>query len=55
MTTLKDQLIKIGGKLVSQSRYVALQMARVAIPRNLFADILRMIGELRSPPLASNA
>jgi hypothetical protein len=25
-------------------------MAEVAIPKNLFADILRMIAELRPPP-----
>jgi hypothetical protein len=36
-------------------RYVAFQMAEVAIPRNLFADILRMIAELRSPPVTSTA
>ena len=30
-------------------------MAEVAIPRNLFADILRMIAELRSPPVTSPA
>jgi hypothetical protein len=26
-------------------------MAEVAIPRNLFADILRLIVELRPPPI----
>jgi hypothetical protein len=36
-------------------RYVAFQMAEVAIPRNLFADILRLIAELRSPPILSTA
>jgi hypothetical protein len=30
-------------------------MAEVAIPRNLFADILRLIAELRSPPVTSTA
>jgi hypothetical protein len=30
-------------------------MAEVAIPRNLFADILRMIAELRSPLVTSTA
>jgi hypothetical protein len=30
-------------------------MAEVAIPRNLFADILRQIAELRPPPLTSTA
>jgi hypothetical protein len=31
-------------------RYVAFQMAEVAISRHLFADILRLIAELRPPP-----
>jgi hypothetical protein len=35
---------------VRHGRYVAFQMAEVAIPRNLFANILQMIAELRSPP-----
>jgi hypothetical protein len=30
-------------------------MTEVAIPRNLFADILRLIAELRPPPLTSTA
>ena len=53
MTTLREKLIKIGAKVVSHARYVAFQMAEVAIPRNLFADILRMIDELRPPPIRS--
>jgi Transposase DDE domain group 1 len=48
LTTLKEKLIKIGAKVVSHGRYVAFQMAEVAIPGNLFADILRMIAELRA-------
>jgi hypothetical protein len=34
LTSLKEKLIKIGGKVVSR---VAFQMGDVAIPRNLFA------------------
>jgi hypothetical protein len=30
-------------------RYVVYQMAEVAMSRNLFADILRLIAELRPP------
>jgi hypothetical protein len=30
------------------------RMAEVAIPRNLFADILRLIAELRPPPAAAS-
>jgi len=35
---------------VSHGRSIAFQMAEVAIPRELFADILRLIAELRPPP-----
>ena len=52
LTTLKEKLIKIGAKVVSYGRYVAFQMAEVASPRDLFAGILRMIAELRAPPMA---
>jgi hypothetical protein len=50
LTSLREKLIKIGAKVVNHGRYVAFQMAEVAIPRHLFADILRLIAELRSPP-----
>jgi hypothetical protein len=33
--------------------YVAFQMAEAAIPGSLFADILRLIAELRPPPITS--
>ena len=50
LTSLREKLIKIGAKLVSHGRYVAIQMAEVAIPKTLFADILRLIAELRPLP-----
>ena len=50
LTSLKEKLIKIGAKIISHGRYVAFQMAEVAISRHLFADILRLIAELRPPP-----
>jgi hypothetical protein len=53
LTTLKDKLIKIGAKVVSHGRYVAFQMAEVAIPRQMFQEILRLIGELRPQPTTS--
>jgi hypothetical protein len=55
LTSLKEKLIKIGAKVVSRGRYVAFQMAEVAIPRNLFADSPRLIAELRAPPVISTA
>jgi len=50
LTSLKEKLIKIGAKVVSHGRYVAFQMAEVAVPRMLFAEILLLIGELPPPP-----
>jgi hypothetical protein len=38
---------------VRHARYAVFQMAEVAIPRNLFANILRMIADLRPPPITS--
>ena len=50
LTSLREKLIKVGAKLVSHGRYVAFQMAEVAVTRMLFAEILRLIAELRPPP-----
>ena len=51
LTSLKKKFIKIGAKVVSHGHYVAFQMAEVAVPRNLFADILRLIGNCGRRPL----
>ena len=53
LTTLREKLIKIGAKVVCHSRQVIFQMAEVAVPRQLFRDILRAIERLRlatAPP-----
>ena len=50
LTTLRDRLIKIGGKIVRHGRYATFQMPEVAIPRDLFADILSRIERLRPKP-----
>jgi hypothetical protein len=50
LTTLREKPVKIGAKVVSHGRYVAFQMAEVAVPRRLFAEVLRLIGRLRAPP-----
>src|SRR5262245_43148827 len=50
LTSLKDKLIKIGAKVVSHGRYVIFQMAEVAIARQMFQEILRLIAELRPQP-----
>jgi hypothetical protein len=50
LTTLREKLIKIGAKVVHHGRYVIFQMAEVAVPKRLFAAILRRIARLRDPP-----
>src|SRR5439155_16662691 len=50
LTSLKEKLIKIGAKVVSHGRYVVFQLAEVAVPRQMFQEILRLIAELRPQP-----
>ena len=50
LTTLRDKLVKIGARIVHHGRYVVFQLAEVAVPRALFADILRRIDRLRPQP-----
>src|SRR5262245_35884569 len=50
LTSLKDKLIKIGAKVVRHGRYVVFQMAEVAIARQMFQEILRLIAQLRPQP-----
>jgi hypothetical protein len=50
LTSLRKKLVKIGAKVVSHGRYVTFQMAEVAVPRQMFADILSLIARLRAPP-----
>ncbi len=43
--------VKIGAKVVSHGRYVTFQLAEVAVPRELFQKILRLIDGLRPAAL----
>jgi hypothetical protein len=47
LTTLREKLAKIGAKVVSHGRYVTFQLAEVAVSRDLFRKILRLIDDLR--------
>jgi hypothetical protein len=47
LTTLREKLVKIGAKVVSHGRYVTFQLAEVAVSRDLFRKILRLIDDLR--------
>jgi len=54
LSSLGEKLIKIGAKLIRHVRYVAFQMAVVAIPKMMFAEVLRLIIEhWPQPPTAS--
>ncbi len=50
LTTLRVKLIKIGAKVVRHGRYVTFQLAEVAVPRDLFREILRAIDGLQLRP-----
>ncbi len=50
LTTLREKLVKIGAKVVSHGRYVTFQLAEVAVARDLFRKILRLIDDLRPRP-----
>jgi len=50
LTSLLEKLIKISAKVVSHGRYVTFQMAEVAVPRQMFAEILSPIARLQAPP-----
>ena len=47
LTTIREKLIKIGGKVVAHARYTTFQMAEVAVPRVLFNRVVQMIDHLR--------
>ncbi len=50
MTTLREKLVKIGAKVVAHGRYVTFRLAEMAVPRDLFRKILRLIDDLRPRP-----
>jgi hypothetical protein len=49
LTTLREKLVKIGAR-IRHGRYVVFQLAEVAVPRALVAEILRRIERLRPRP-----
>jgi hypothetical protein len=51
LTTLREKLVKVGARLVRHGRYAIFQLAELAVPRSLFAEILRRIDRLRGSPM----
>ena len=50
LTTLREKLVKIGSRLIRHARRLVLQMAEVAVTRDLFAQILTRIRLLSPVP-----
>ncbi len=46
LTVLRENLVKIGAKVVRHARYVVFEVAEVAVPRELFAAVR---GRIRRP------
>ena len=53
LATLREKLVKIGARVVRHSRSVVFQLAEMAVPRVLFAEVLRRIDRLRGPPMVA--
>jgi Transposase DDE domain group 1 len=53
LTRPREKLVKIGARIVRHGRYVVFQLAEMAVPRALFAEILRRIERLRRPPIVA--
>jgi hypothetical protein len=50
LTSRRNELVKIGVRIVTHTRYVALQMIEVAATRESFQGILPLIDGLRTGP-----
>ena len=50
LSSVQLKLVKIGAKVVSHSRRSVFQMAEVAVPGELFAELLTRIRRLAAVP-----
>lgn len=48
LTSLRDRMIKIGAKAICHARSITLQLAEVAVPRDLWAQTLATIAGLKA-------
>ena len=51
LTTLRAKPGKIGARTMRHGRYLAFQLAKMAVPRAPFAAVLRRIDRPRGPPV----
>jgi hypothetical protein len=50
LTSIQSRLIKIGARVVRHARKITFQLAEVAVPRNIFGQILATIRNIKPPP-----
>ena len=50
LRSLQVKLIKMGGRLVRHARRLVFQLAEVAVPREVFRQVLERIGGLHAAP-----
>ena len=50
LRSLQVKFIKIGGRLVRHARRLVFQLAEVAVPKEVFRQVLDRIGELHPAP-----
>ena len=50
LTSVQTRLNKIGGRLALHVRRLVFQLAEVVVSRDMFSEMLEMIGRLRSVP-----
>jgi hypothetical protein len=48
LTSLREKVVKIGAKVVAHGRYIVFQMAKMAVPQELFGRILDRIARRRA-------
>ncbi|MCP4406420.1 MAG: transposase, partial [Gammaproteobacteria bacterium] len=48
LTSLRDRMIKIGAKAIRHARSLTLQLAEVAVPRHLWAQMLATISDIKA-------
>jgi len=51
LRTMREKLVKIGAKVVSQIRYAKFQMLEVLMSKSLFHEVLAKIHRLKPVPI----
>jgi len=50
LTRVQTKLIKTGGRLVRHTRRLVFQLAEIMVTREMFGEMLEMVGRLRPLP-----